>query len=69
MVAGEADGRVPARQLDAGVRVGAVADEVAEAPHLLAVGCLDRVEDGLERLPVAVDVGDDRDSHALQSRG
>ena len=56
MVAGEADGRVAVRQLDAGVVLGAVADEIAEAPQLLRVRVLDRVEHGLERVAVAVDV-------------
>ena len=36
VVAGEADRRVPPGQLDARVRLGAVADEIAQAPHLLA---------------------------------
>ena len=41
VVAGEADRRVAPRELDARVGIGAVADEVAEAPHLLALGGLD----------------------------
>ena len=69
VVAGQADRGVPAGQLDAGVGLGAVADEVAEAPHLLALGRLDRVEHGLEGVPVAVDVGDDRDSHLARLEG
>ena len=38
VVAGQADRRVLAGQLHAGVGLGAVADEIAEAPELLAVG-------------------------------
>ena len=69
MVAGQADGSVAPGQLDAGVGLGAVADQVAEAPHLLALGSLDRVQHRLEGMPVAVDVGHDRDPHRwLQSR-
>ena len=64
VVAGEADRAVRAGQRDAGVRLGAVADEVAEAPQLVrAVGLRCR-DHGLEGLPVAVDVGRDRDAHA-----
>src|SRR5579884_883828 len=36
VVAGETDGSMSARELNAGVRIRAVADEVAEAPHLVA---------------------------------
>ena len=63
VVAGEADRRISPGQLDARVGLGAVADEVAEAPHLLAVRGLDRVEHRLEGMPVAVDVRNDCDSH------
>jgi hypothetical protein len=63
VVAGEADRGIAPGQLDTRVGLRAVADEVAKAPHLLALGGLDRVKDGLEGLAVAVYVGDDCDSH------
>ena len=66
MVAGEANRGVAARQLDAGVGFGAVADEVAEAPHLVGAGALGVGEHRLEGVPVAVDVGEDRDLHLVQ---
>ena len=66
VVAGQADRRVAARQLDAGVGLGAVADEIAEAPHLLGAGELGVGEHRLEGVPVAVDVGEDRDLHLVQ---
>jgi arginyl-tRNA synthetase len=43
----------------AGVGVGAVADQVAQAPNLVDLGIVDRREDGLEGLPVGVDVAED----------
>ena len=66
VVAGQADRRVPARQLDAGVRLGAVADEVAEAPHLVGARGFGVGEHRLEGVAVAVDVGEDRDLHLVQ---
>ncbi len=63
VVAGQADRTMLLRQRHAGVRIGAVADEVAEAPQLLAVGLGDRIEHGLERVAVAVNVGDNGDLH------
>ena len=48
-----------AHQRRAGVGLGAVADHVAEAPDLLDAGLVDRREDGLEGLPVGVDVAED----------
>ena len=52
VVAREAHGGMTAHKLDAGVRVGAVADEIAQAPQLggLAVG--DRLQHGFECLSV-----------------
>ena len=64
MVAGEAHGGVLLRELDARVGLGAVADEVAEAPQLRRVARGDGVERRLEGVPVGVYVGDDRDLHA-----
>jgi len=51
-----------AGELDARVGVGAVADQVAEAPDLLEPGALDVVEDRAERGQVGVDVREQRDS-------
>ncbi len=68
MIAGEADGGVLPGELDARVGFGAVADEVAQTPDVVAFGLTDCVEHGLEGMPVAVDVGDDRDAHGVQSR-
>ena len=65
VVAGQADRGVAAGQVDARVGLGAVADEVAQAPHLLAFGGLDRVQHGLEGVAVAVDIGDDGYSHVV----
>ena len=56
VVAGEADVAALTRQGHAVVRLGAVANEVAEAPDLLDVGVLDRPEDRFEGRPVAVHV-------------
>jgi hypothetical protein len=44
-------------------RLGAVADEVAQAPDLLPGARRDVGEHGLEGVAVAVDVGQDRDVH------
>ena len=69
VVAGEADGGVLTGQVHAGVRIGAVADEIAQAPHLPALGLADGVEHRLERVAVAVDVGDDGDAHHYSLAG
>ena len=63
VVAGEAQVGVLAREVDARVGVGAVADEVAEAPDLLDRVVGDVAEHRLERLAIAVDVRDDCDLH------
>ena len=61
---------MPARELDAGIGLGSVADEVAQAPHFLALGALNRVQYSLKGVPVAMDVGDDRHAHGrLESFG
>ena len=65
VVAGQAHRGVLARELHAGVGLGAVADEVAEAPQLGGVAGGDRLERRLEGVPVGMDVGDDRDLHLL----
>ncbi len=60
------------RELDAGVGIGAVADEVAQAPDPAHVVAGHVLEHGLERVPVAVDVGEHRDPHrfgTVSSRG
>jgi hypothetical protein len=64
VVAGEADRTVRLGQRDARIRLGAVADEIAEAPQLLDLSVLRGGDHGLEGMPVAVDVRRDRDAHA-----
>ena len=51
------------------VRLGAVADHVAEAPDLVDAGRLDRGEDRLERGQVRVDVADHRQAHGSPGDG
>src|SRR3954454_25343674 len=63
VVAGEQHVAAAERELDAQIRLRAVADEVAEAPDLVDPGGVDGVEDRLEGLAVAVDVRDHRDVH------
>ena len=63
MVAGQAERASLADQLGAGVGLGAVADDVAEAPDLVDLRLLDRVQAGLEGGQVGMDVGDHRDAH------
>ena len=64
VVAGEADGAALLDQVGAGVGLGAVADDVAEAPDLLDAGRVDRREDGLERGLVGVNIADDGGTQA-----
>jgi len=66
VVSGEADSRVLTGQLHAGVRLCAIADEIAEAPDLRGRAVRDRLEGRLERVPVAVDVRDHRDLHLVR---
>ena len=66
VVTGEADRGVLASELHADVGVGSIADEVAQAPQLGRVAGGDRVECGLEGMPVGVDVRDDRDLHVCR---
>ena len=69
MVAGQADRRRRSRARSTQASgLGAVADKVAQAPHLLAFGGLDRLQHGLEGLAVAVDIGDDGYSDPWCSR-
>ena len=63
VIAGEAHGGVLARELDTGIGIGAVSDQITEAPELRGIAGGDRLEHGFEGLPVAVDVGDDCDLH------
>ena len=65
MVAGKADGAVLLDQVGALVGLGAVADDVAQAPDLVGRGGLDLGQNGLERGQVAVDVGNDREAQAV----
>ena len=50
-------------QLDTGIGVSAVADDVAKAPQLLGVAAGHGLEHGFESLQVGVDVRGDRDLH------
>ena len=59
VVADQAEVAALADQLRAGVGLGAVADDVAEAPELLDAGFVDRRENGLEGGLVGVDVAED----------
>jgi hypothetical protein len=56
VVPGQADRAVRLGERDARVGVGAVADEVAEAPQLLDLRLLRGVDHRLEGVPIAVDV-------------
>ena len=67
VVAGQANRGVPPGELAAGIGLGSVADEVAEAPDLLRIRSGDVGEHRLESVAVAVDVGDDRDLHGRLS--
>ncbi len=66
VISGQAHGGVLAGELHAGVGLGSVADEVAEAPQLGGVAGRDRFERRLEGVSVGVDVGDDRDLHCCR---
>ena len=66
MVAGQAERAPLADQLRAGVGLGAVADDVAEAPDLVDLRLPDRVQAGLEGGQVGMDVSDHRDAHGGQ---
>ena len=56
-----------ARQLDAAVGLGAVADQVAQAPDLLDAGGVDVGQHGLEGRQVAVHVREQGDAHRVPS--
>ena len=58
MVPDQADLTPLARQLDAEVGIGAVSDDVAEAPSLLDAGLVAVAEDRLEGRKVRVDVAE-----------
>ena len=59
MVSDQADIAGLPNRLGATVGLGAVADDVAQAPDLVRGGALDLLEDGLEGGQVRVDVADD----------
>ena len=60
-------GGVVADQVDAVVRIGAVADDVAQAPDLARGRAVDVLEDGLEGVAIRVDVGEDGDLHGVRT--
>lgn len=64
MVAGDGEHAGAGEAGDDGAGVGAVADDVAEAPDGID-GCagVGIAEDGVECVDVAVDVGEDEDGH------
>ena len=62
VVAEEAELAARARLRRAAIRLRAVADEVAETPHLVGTLLLEIGEDHGERVPVGMDVRDNRDS-------
>jgi STE24 endopeptidase len=66
VVAREADRHALARDLDAGVGLGAVADQVAQAPDLLGARAAGVVQHRLEGVTVTVDVRDDGDVQRLK---
>ena len=68
VVAGHAAQVEAAQAGYAGSGVGAVAHDVAQAPHLAeGVPLLGVAEDGLQRLQVGMNVGDDGNTHSAHS--
>src|SRR5581483_8669793 len=63
----KADRRTTRHRRAALVRARPVPDQVAQAPHLVRLRSVDRVEHGLERVEVSVDVRDDGDAHARRT--
>ena len=63
MVADERASAALLDQLGAGVGIGALADDVPQAPDLVDAGVLRVGEHGLERGKVRMDVGEDRQAH------
>ena len=63
VVPDEAESRTLGDERAAAVGPGSVTDQVAEAPEGVGPVTLDRGEDGLERVEITVDVGDDGDAH------
>src|SRR5262249_39377575 len=61
VVAHQAPARVAAHEVDAELRIGPVADHVAQAHELGHAALADVGEDRLERRAVRVEVGDDRE--------
>jgi hypothetical protein len=68
MVAHQAQLAALGHQLGALVGLRAVADHVAQAPDLLDPGLVDRGQHGLGGREIAVDVGEDGDSHGNGAR-
>jgi arginyl-tRNA synthetase len=63
MVADQAERAALPHQIGALVGLGTVAEHVAQAPDLLDAGIVDRIEGGLERWQICVDVADDGGAH------
>ena len=63
-----ATGDEAAHAIDDAVRLGAVADEIAEHDHGVVAVRGGRVEHGVERVDVRVDVAQDQVAHALVSQ-
>ena len=66
MVTGQADGRVSLRTLHAGVGLGAISDQITEAPQLIAATGISLLQDRVKGVTIAVDVRDDRDPHGAK---
>src|SRR5690606_39586601 len=63
VIAQQADRASFTRQPHAGVRLGAVADDISETPDLLKIGTVDVSQYGLEGRKVCVDVRDHSNAH------
>src|SRR5581483_8382049 len=69
VIAAERDVDPLAYQVAALIRLRSIADDVAEAPHLVGRGTLDVGEHRLECVKIAVDVRDDRDPQGRHASG
>jgi hypothetical protein len=67
VVAGNAERIVPAQQRDACLRIGVVADGIAETQDAVRTAPRGVVECRAERFQIGVDIGQDRELHANAS--